>query len=120
MQLALLIGKTGCDTLHIPKVTYWRRIHPHRISGEHSDGQMEAWRLLRRKFRSENAGLTELYIDGIEEDRDALRSELTGIKKCFGYKLMRLYGSIIDQALPDGTRRGELKKRVVDFLRGSS
>jgi len=120
MQLALLIGKTGCDTLHIPKVTYWRRIHPHRISGEHSDGQMEAWRLLRRKFRSENTALSELYIDGIEKERDALRSELADIRKCFGYKLMRLYGSIIDQALPDGTRRGEIKKRVSDFIRGSS
>ena len=50
---------------------------------------------------------------------DALRSELLGIKKCFGYKLMRLYGPMIDQALPDGTRRGELKRRIVVSLRGS-
>jgi len=120
MQLALLIGKTGCDTLHIPKVTYWRRIHPHRISSEHYAEQMEAWRLLRRKFRSGSAALTELYIDGIEKERHALRSELAGIKNSFGYKFMRLYGSIIDQALPNGTRRGELKRRVLDLLRGSS
>ena len=55
-----------------------------------------------------------------EKEIDALRSELIGIKKCFGYKFMRLYGSIIDQALPDGTKRGEFKRRVLDLLRGSS
>jgi len=55
-----------------------------------------------------------------EKEIDALRSELMGIKKCFGYKVMRLYGSVIDQALPDGTRRGELKRRVLHRLRGSS
>jgi len=127
VQLALLIGKTGCDTLHIPKVTYWRRIHPHRISDEHSAEQLEVWRLLRRKFRSGSAALAELYLVGLEKERDetekernALRSELTDIKNSFGYKFMRLYGSIIDQTLPDGTKRGELKRRVLDLLRGSS
>jgi len=191
-QLALLIGKTGCDTLHIPKVTHWRRIHPHqisaersaevlydsrllrrkfsggnaalaelylvglekerteietqrdalrselmgikkcfgyklmrlygsiRISNEHHAEQWEAWRLLRRKFSGGNAALAELYLVGLEKETDALRSELMGIKKCFGYKLMRLYGSIIDQTVPDDTKRGELKRKVVDLLRGSS
>ena len=112
VQLALLIGKTGCDTLHIPKVTYWRRIHPHRISDEHNADCMEAWRLLRRKFSSGNSALTECYIAGIENERDALRSELMGIKKCFGYKFTRFYGSMIDQILPNDTRRGEIKKRI--------
>ncbi len=55
-----------------------------------------------------------------EIEIDALRRELMGIKKCFGYKFMRFYGSIIDQALPDGTKRGEFKRRVLDLLRGSS
>lgn len=112
-QVALLIGKTGCDTMHIPKVAYWRRIHPHRISNEHLAEQIEACYLLRRKFCVGSAALAELFIVEIEK-------ELTNIKKCFGYKLMRLYGSIIDQALPDGTRRGELKRTVLDLLRGSS
>jgi glycosyltransferase involved in cell wall biosynthesis len=141
VQLALLIGKTGCDTMHIPKVTYWLRLHPHRISNEHHAEQYEAWRLLRRKYCVGSPALTELYIEGlgryiveieketdalrswaasIEKERIALRSELTNIKKCFGYKLMRLYGPIIDQALPDGTRRGELKRRVLDLLGGLS
>ena len=119
-QLALLIGKTGCDTLHIPKVTYWLRIHPHRMSNEHYAEQVEIRRLLRRKFCAGSAALTELYIVEIEKERDELRSELANIKKCFGYKLMRLYGSIIDQTLPDGTRRGELKRRVLVILRGPS
>ena len=54
-----------------------------------------------------------------EKEIDALRSELTSIKKCFGYKFMRFYGSVIDQALPDGTKRGEFKRRVLHSLRGS-
>ena len=141
-QLALLIAKTGCDTLHIPKVTYWSRIHPHRISNEHAAEQVEAIRLLRRRFSLESgrAEHAKLYVAKIEEERDALRSELTdikkdrdalrserdglrseltGIKNNFGYKFMRLYGSIIDQTLPDGTRRGELKRKVVDHIRSS-
>jgi glycosyltransferase involved in cell wall biosynthesis len=125
LQLALLIGKTGCDTLHIPKVTYWRRIHPHRISNEHHAEQLEACRLLRRKFSLENPALTELYLveiekerDTLEKERDALSGELTDIKNCYGYKFMRLYGPVVDQALPDGTRRGEFKRSVLALLRG--
>jgi len=120
VPIALLIAKTGCDTLHIPKVTYWRRIHPHRFTNGHYADELEEMHLLRRKYSSGNATLTELYTVGLEKEMDALRSELMGIKKCFGYKFMGLYGSIIDQTLPDGTRRGELKRRVVDSLRGSS
>ena len=116
VPIALLIAKTGCDILHIPKATYWRRIHPHQISSKHNAEQMEDWRLLRRKYRSGSAALTELYIAELEKEMN----ELTGIKKCFGYKFMRLYGSIIDQTLPNGTKRGELKRKVSDRLRGSS
>jgi len=120
-QLALLIAKTGCDTLHIPKVTYWYRIHTHKMGQEHHDEQVESIRLLKkRELRGGNTALTELYIVKIEEEIDALRSELTGIKNCFGYKFMRRYSSIIEQALPDGTRRGELKRRALDILRGQS
>jgi glycosyltransferase involved in cell wall biosynthesis len=124
VQLALLIGKTGCDTLHMPKVTYWYRIHAHQTTQERRVEVSEAWHHLRRKFGNETAALSKLYlmglekeIDEIEKDRDRLRNELVGIQKCFGYKLMRFYGSIIDQALPDGTKRGELKRKVVDHLR---
>ncbi len=116
VPIALLLAKTGCDMLHIPKVTYWWRIHPNRISRKHYAGQMEDWRLLRRKYRSGSSALTELYIAELEKEID----ELVGIKKCFGYKLMRLYGHIIDQTLPDGTKRGELKRKVVGHLRSSS
>ena len=75
---------------------------------------------MRRKFSGENAALAALYLVGVEKEIDALRRELTGIKKCFGYKLMRFYGSIIDQALPDDTKRGKLKRRALDLLRDSS
>lgn len=50
LQLALLISKTGCDTLHIPKVTYWRRIHPNRIQNEHPAEVLKCWGLVRQKI----------------------------------------------------------------------
>jgi glycosyltransferase involved in cell wall biosynthesis len=117
MQLALLIGKTGCDTLHIPRVTYWRRIHPHQITIERFAEVLEDARLVRRKFCSGSAALTNLYFVGLENEIDALRSELLGIKKCSGYKFMQFYSSIIEHALPDNTRRGELKKKIINRIR---
>jgi glycosyltransferase involved in cell wall biosynthesis len=119
VQLALLIGKTGCDTLHIPKVTYWRRIHPHQITVERYTAVVEDERLVRRKFSSGSAALIDLYFVGLEKENDALRNELNGIRRCFGYRVMKLYGSIIDGALPDDTRRGKLKKKIIDRIRNS-
>ncbi len=134
LQLALLIAKTGCDTLHISKVTYWRRIHPHRIQNELSyDEQIKAVHLIRRRFMVRSAALADLYFGELEKEIGTLRSELTGItselmrtrseltdiKKCLGYKFMQLYGPIIDAALPDGTRRGRLKRKVKDCIRDS-
>lgn len=122
MQLALLIGKTGCDILHIPKVTYWRRIHSHQITIERYAEVLEDARLVRRRFCGGSATFTDLYFE-LEKERDALRteligtkSELIGIKKCFGYKFMRFYSSIIEQALPDNTRRGEFKRKVINRI----
>ena len=114
MQLALLIGKTRCDTLHIPKVTYWRRIHPHQITNERYAEVLEDARLIRRRFSiaGGSAALAELYSVELEK-------ELMGIKKCFGYKFMRFYSSIIEQALPDNTRRGEIKRKIINRIRNS-
>ena len=93
-QLALLIGKTGCDTLHIPQVTYWTRIHPHRITDEHHAEQSEARRrLLGREICGRSAALTELYIVG---------------------------SSINDLIFPVGTRRREVTRKALDILRDSS
>jgi glycosyltransferase involved in cell wall biosynthesis len=93
-QLALLVTKTGCDTLHIPKVTYWRRIHPHRIQNEHYAEMTKARHLLRRRFIVSSAKLAQLYI----------------------LELERFYSSIIELALPHDARRGKLKRRALDIL----
>jgi hypothetical protein len=119
LQLAFLIGKTGCDTLHIPKVTYWQRIHARQITKDRSVEVSECARMVRRKFCSQDAALAEQFIVTLEKENDALSNELNGIRRCFGYRVMRLYGSIIDGALPDDTRRGKLKRKVVDRIRGS-
>ena len=116
-QLALLIAKTGCNTLHIPKVTYWRRIHPHQITVERYTEVLEDERLVRLKSCNGSAALIDLYFGGIEKETDALRSELMGIKKSFGYKFMRSYSSIIEQIMPDNTRRGELKRKIINHVR---
>ncbi|HUK50681.1 MAG TPA: glycosyltransferase family A protein [Terriglobales bacterium] len=114
MQLALLIGKTGCNTLHIPRITYWRRVHPHQITIERYTEVVNDSDLLRRKFCSESVELIDLYFVEMEKEIHALRSELMDIRKCFGYKFMRSYSSIIEQLLPNNTRRGEIKRKIVN------
>ena len=120
LQLALLLAKTGCDTLHIPKITYWRRIHQHRMQNELSlDEQSKAMHQIRRRFVVGSPRLLDLYSAEMDKERYMLRNELLFIKSCFGYKFMRLYGSMIDGALPDGTRRGKLREKIVDRIRQS-
>jgi len=119
LQLALLLGKAGCETLHVPRVTYWRRLHPQQITVEHHFEVVGDAHKVRRKFREGNMALAELYIAGLEKDRDALVRELEDINSSFGYKFMRLYSSMIDQILPDGTKRGKLKRKLVDQIRNS-
>ncbi len=89
-QLAFLIGKTGCDTMHIPKVTYWVRIHSHRISNEHHAEQLEAYLLLRRKFRSENMDLTEQYITELEKQIGEGREQIKELKSNYAEQIKEL------------------------------
>jgi glycosyltransferase involved in cell wall biosynthesis len=92
-QLALLFGKTGCDTLHIPKVTYSYRMHSHRISVEHHAEQMEAYRLLRRKFRSENMELTEQYIIELEKQIRECKEQIKELKNSYAEQIKQLESS---------------------------
>jgi hypothetical protein len=46
--------------------------------------------------------------------------ELQSIKFRFGFAVMRFYGTRIDRAFPDGTKRGEFKKLVRESLRTAS
>jgi glycosyltransferase involved in cell wall biosynthesis/uncharacterized protein (UPF0335 family) len=50
------------------------------------------------------------------EVNSTLGSELSSIKESFGYRIMRFYARRIDQLFPDGTRRGNLRKRLVRRL----
>ena len=52
----------------------------------------------------------------LQEELATLQEELDGIKNSFGYKLMRFYSTRIDRVFPDGTRRGEFRRRVVRGL----
>jgi len=110
MQIALLIGKTGCDTLHLPIITYWYRMHPDQISREDYYKMLQDASLVRRKFSNGSEALEELYLVGLEKERDRIAKE----------KIMRPFGSIINKALPDYTKRGKIKRKVLNLLRGSS
>jgi glycosyltransferase involved in cell wall biosynthesis len=90
-QLALLIAKTGCDTLHIPKVTYWRRIHTHRITCEHYAEQIEAWRLFRRRFAIESVELAGLYIAGLEKELSEFREQIKQLENSYTFRLARKF-----------------------------
>ena len=51
LQLALLLAETGCETLHFPKITYWRREHPEQISTATLKEQRKCAAKLVRRFR---------------------------------------------------------------------
>jgi len=101
MQLGLLMGKTGCDTLHIPKVTYWRRIHPKQITKERPAEMLETRRLLKRKFSRESAALTELYIVGLEKEISECREQIKQMENSYALRLARRvpFGSQIRRLL---------------------
>ena len=63
-------------------------------------------------------------LSALVHETDRLRSrlnhtqvEIDEVKRSFGYKFMRFYASRIDRLLPDGTRRGEFRKTVVQSLK---
>jgi glycosyltransferase involved in cell wall biosynthesis len=53
LQLALLVCSTGCDTKHVPKITYWRREHSsgNQISRECRGEQAACAKRIQRYFR---------------------------------------------------------------------
>jgi len=50
----------------------------------------------------------------LEEQNSIAQKTLNEIRNSFGYKFMRFYASRIDRLLPDNTRRGRLKKAIVN------
>jgi len=63
--------------------------------------------------------ITQLQADQsrLTTQLDSTKRELTDIQRSFGYKVMRFYGSRIDRLLPEGTYRGELRRKIVAPLR---
>jgi len=55
----------------------------------------------------------ELEKSSLAEELERVKTELAIIKDSFGYSLMRFYTKIIHRLMPDGTRRGELRKILV-------
>jgi len=53
----------------------------------------------------------------LSDQLDRARAELAIIKDSFGYSLMRFYTRVLHGLMPDGTRRGELRKIIVVSLR---
>jgi len=53
----------------------------------------------------------------LSDQLDRARAELAIIKDSFGYSLMRFYTRVLHGLMPDGTRRGELRKIIVASVR---
>nr|MDO8135594.1 methyltransferase domain-containing protein [Candidatus Njordarchaeum guaymaensis] len=56
-------------------------------------------------------------LNKVKYELDSVAGELTAIKGSFGYHFMRFYASRIDNLLPEGTRRGGVRKRIVASFR---
>ena len=88
------------------------------------------------KLESERSGLmgelgrvkeglseSESRVKALESERSGLmgelgrvKGELSEIEHSFGYTFMKFYASHVDRLFPDGTYRGELRKRVAAGL----
>jgi len=48
-----------------------------------------------------------------------LKNEINGIKRSVGFRFVRFYGSRFDQLFPDGTKRGDLRRKITQRLRSA-
>jgi len=55
--------------------------------------------------------------DDLQTQLSLIAFELSEVKASFGYRAMRFYASRLDRFLPAGTRRGELKRIIVQSTR---
>ena len=55
----------------------------------------------------------EVERSNLLEQLNKVKAELADIKDSFGYSLMRFYTRILHRLMPDGTKRGELRKILV-------
>jgi 2-polyprenyl-3-methyl-5-hydroxy-6-metoxy-1,4-benzoquinol methylase len=62
----------------------------------------------------------ESTIQLLEAEKNKLTNELSMIRHSFGFRIMRFYGPHIDRLFPDGTSRGEFRKRIVASLRAQA
>jgi GT2 family glycosyltransferase len=69
----------------------------------------------------------EEKLRSLKEQNSVLASEyaitltiLNGIRSSFGYKFMRFYGSRIDRIFPYNTRRGRIRKALVEAARAAT
>lgn len=62
----------------------------------------------------------EWELDRIRLERDSLLQELDNIRHSLGYKFMKFYASRVDQLSPDGTARGNIRKKIGARLRHMS
>jgi hypothetical protein len=57
------------------------------------------------------------HISRLQSEGLHLQSELHSLKTSFGYRLMTVYGPVVDILLPDGTIRGKIKKWASSIVR---
>jgi glycosyltransferase involved in cell wall biosynthesis len=60
---------------------------------------------------------TRDQLESLRNERESLRNELEAIHGSLGYKWMTFYSSRIDRLMPDGTKRGKLRKKVTSFFK---
>jgi glycosyltransferase involved in cell wall biosynthesis len=66
--------------------------------------------------RESKIGALQGKIGALQSELIGINQQLDAIRHSFGYRLMKAYASRIDRLLPDGTRRGELRKLMVTSL----
>jgi glycosyltransferase involved in cell wall biosynthesis len=104
---------------------YQKLIHAKRSSGPRMLARLSAAREYRTdalSHRLEDVLRPSIVaardqIESLQNERESLQNELEAIHGSLGYKWMTFYSSRIDRLMPDGTKRGEFRKKLTDFFR---
>jgi len=91
-----------------------------RLKNDLSAREEEAARLKNDlSAREEEAARLKNDLSAKEKETTRLKNEIHEIKRTVGYRFARFYGSRVDQVFPDGTKRGELRRKAIERLRGT-
>ena len=113
-----LIDQLSCQT-HFLQSQIMELKTENKILTEELNNRTNENKILTEELNNTQSNLAkqEMTINAFRAHLLQVENELRAIRLSFGYKVMKFYASKIDMLFPEGTRRGDLRKRAVTGLR---